>query len=225
MTKLNRKTRFEIKESTSHRSVSAFQRNGRTSEPVALLIACSDPILDSTLLEQLKSQPMVVWRNRGPIVPPYGSGHQDAAAVLEHAISDLGVREIVICGHLPNDMLRISERTADSVADDGPATNYVAAIRRMAEARYQHLDADEFFMAMMEESVFSQMANLRTYPAVLAGLAEGQLKLHNWIYDARKDELYGHSPVKSRILDRMRQSTEPASHLRPFLNPCDIYLA
>lgn len=201
-----------------------LQRFGNSPKPEALLIACNDPVLDSTLFSQLQSEPMVVWRSPGPVVPPFGVHENDVAGVLDHAVSELGVREIAICGHLPNETIRNAGDENGAEAED-PRGRYVNTLRRIVTDRYGRLEAETLFKAMVEENVFTQTANLRTYPVVLQGLSDGSLKLHNWIYDADRDELYGHSPDQSGFVERMQRRSKPASELRPFLDPCNIYLA
>ena len=204
--------------------ISTPPSNSESSDPETLLIASTDPVLDSTLFEQFKSRRIVTWRNRGPVVPPFGSQNVDLAAVLEHAVLDLGVREIAICGHLPNDAAWSSAR--DSVgATENHETNYFAAIHHIVKARYGHLEAVELMRAIVEENVFSQSANLRTYPVVKDRLANGHLKLHNWIYDTSKDQLFRHDPVNDPFKNRIERKSTPDPQLRPYLNPCEIYLA
>ena len=85
---------------------SSMERFAEDSPPEALLITCTDPILDSRLLAQFRSEPSVLWRSTGPVVPPYGSGHLEVESVIDHAVTELGAKEIAICGHLPNEPLR-----------------------------------------------------------------------------------------------------------------------
>jgi carbonic anhydrase len=204
-----------------------FERYGQDSRPEALLITCTDPILDSSLIAQLSSEPLLVWRNTGPVVPPYGAGHRDAEGVIEHALAGLGVQEIAICGHLPCGSLGGPANGKAPAA--GPAENscrfYAQAASRIVQEKYGCLSPEELLNAVVEENVFVQMANLRTYPAVLAGLARGDLKMHSWIYDADKDEIFGHGPKHSPFLGRIKRLARPSQRLLPCLDPCDIYLA
>lgn len=193
----------------------------------AFLITCTDPVLDTSLIAHFRSEPVLVWRNMGPVVPPYGTGQQNLENTIDQAVMELGIKEIAICGHLPAAPLRAlieNETPADLPADD-PCLYYVRATRRIVEEKYGKLKPADMLQAMVEENVFVQMANLRTYPAVLAGLARGNLKLHSWIYDAEHDELYGHSPTESQLLARIKRFSRPTQRILPCLDPCDIYLA
>ena len=204
-----------------------MERYAEDSPPEALLITCTDPILDSRLLAQFRSEPLLVWRSTGPVVPPYGSGYLKVESIIDHAVTELGAREIAICGHLPNEALRslIGNQAPLEGPKEDPCLYYAHAARRIVQEKYGRLQPDELRQAMVEENVLLQMANLRTYPAVLAGMACRNLRLHSWIYDADQDELYGHGPSQSLFLNRIKQFAQPAEHPLPYLDPCDIYLA
>lgn len=206
------------------RSARSLERFAQDCPPEAFLIICTDPILDSSLLVQFRSEPLLVWRSTGPVVPPYGTGHQYAESAIEDAVIGLGVKEIAICGHLPVESPGRNEASLEGTADD-PCFWFPRTTRRIVQEKYGRLKPDELLQAMVEENVFVQMANLRTYPAVLTGLARGDVKLHSWIYDVDKDELYGHGPSQSVFLNRIKRAGRPSQRLLSCLNPCDIYLA
>ena len=204
-----------------------LERYAQDSAPEALLITCTDPILDSRLLARFRSEPLLVWRSTGPIVPPYGMGHQHVEKAIDHAVAVLGAKEIAICGHLPSESLRAlvgSDAPLEGPTED-PCLYYARATRRIVLEKYGRLKPDELLQAMVEENVFVQMANIRTYPAVLVGLARGHLKLHSWIYDVEKDELYAHGSSQSLFLNRINRLARPARRRPPHIDPCDIYLA
>jgi len=205
----------------------SMERYAKDSPPEALLITCTDPILDSRLLAQFRSEPLLVWRSTGPVVPPYGSRYLDVESILDHAVTELGVKEIAVCGHLPSEPLQTliaNEAPLEGPKED-PCLYYTRSARRIVQEKYGRLRPDKLLQALVEEHVFVQMANLRTYPPVLAGMADGNLRLHSWIYYADEDELYGHGPSQSLFLNRIEQFAQPAQRPLPYLDPCDIYLA
>jgi carbonic anhydrase len=197
--------------------------------PETLLVACTDPMLDARLLAPLRKEPVLVWRSPGPIVPPLAAAHRDAEAVIDHAVRDLGVKEVAVCGHVPTCVLSRLVRgqgpSPDSWADDDPLQYYALASLKLAEEKRGPVRSDDLPRAVVEEHVLLQLANLRTYPAVAARLDRGELTLHAWIYDAVNDRLYGHSAAQCALLRRLYRSTIPAEGLKPFLEPQEIYLA
>ena len=205
----------------------SMERYAEDSPPEALLITCTDPILHSRLLAEFRSEPLLVWRSTGPVVPPYGSGHLEVESVIDHAVTELGAKEIAICGHLPNEPLRtlIANEAPLRGPNEDPCLYYARSARWIVQEKYGRLQPDELLQAMVEEYVLVQVANLRTYPAVLAGMAGGNLRVHSWIYDADEDELYGHGPSQSLFLNRIKKFAQPARCPLPHIDPCDIYLA
>lgn len=204
-----------------------IERYAAESPPVALLITCTDTILDSRLLAQFRSEPLIVWRSTGPVVPPYGSGDLEAEHVVDLAVTELGAKEIAICGHVPSRPLQslIAGKASREEPDEPDRYFYADAARRIVQEKYGPLDPDRLLGAVAEENVLLQMANLRTYPAVLAGLAGGHLALHSWLYDAEEDELYGYGSSQSVFLSRFKRFTQAEQPPLPCLDPCDIYLA
>ncbi len=205
----------------------SMERYAEDSPPAALLITCTDPTLDSRLLAQFRSEPLLVWRSTGPVVPPYGSGHLVVEEIIHHAVTELGAKEIAICGHLPSEPLQnlITREAPPEGQKEDPSLYYARSARRIVQQRYGQLQPDKLIQAIVEENVLVQMANLRTYPAVLAGMADGNLRLHSWIYDADEDELYGRGPSQSILLNRLKQFARPAKYPLSYIDPCDIYLA
>jgi len=203
-----------------------FEYFGQGNRPEALVIACTDPLLDTSLLAQLRATSVLVWRSAGPVVPPYGARQEEAEQVIDNALTEFGVKEIAICGHLPCEFLRALVNRPAHPEEEAENSNlsFARVARRVVQEKYGRLEPEEFLQAIVEENVFVQLANLRTYPAVLAGLSRGDLQLHTWIYDADKDELYNHGPSQGRLLGRLKR---PAAAPRPLpcLDPCKLYLA
>ncbi len=214
------------------RTIAGLQPHGmkryvKDSPPEALLITCTDPILDSCLLPQFHSEPLLVWRSTGAVVPPYGSGNLEIENIIDHAVTELGTKEIAICSHLPSEPLQTffaNEASLEGPKED-PWLFYARSARRIVQEKYGQLQPDKLLQAMVEENALVQMANLRTYPAVLTGMAGGTIRLHSWIYCADEDELYGYGPGQSPFLNRIKQFAQPAQRPLSCLDPCDIYLA
>ena len=76
-----------------------YEKLAKGQHPLALFITCSDSRIDPSLLTQTEPGELFIMRNAGNIVPPYGTLHGGEAATIEFAVSALGVKDIVICGH------------------------------------------------------------------------------------------------------------------------------
>jgi carbonic anhydrase len=67
--------------------------------PSTLFIGCSDSRVDPTIITQSDLGELFVLRNAGNIVPCYGASNGGEPATIEYAVSALGVKDIVVCGH------------------------------------------------------------------------------------------------------------------------------
>src|SRR5678815_962805 len=77
-----------------------FARLASSQSPQALFVGCSDSRVALDLVTQTGPGDLFVCRNAGNIVPAHGGGDPDAvSATIEYAVCQLGVRDIVVCGH------------------------------------------------------------------------------------------------------------------------------
>jgi len=162
-----------------------FSELASGQRPEALLITCSDSRIDPTLLTQTKPGDLFIIRNAGNIVPAFGQAVGGVTATIEYAVMALGVKDIIICGHSNCGAMGgvlYPEKVAHmrSVA---AWLRYGEPARLVVEQNYSHLSGDELQHVLTEQNVLAQLNNIRTHPSVTAGLAEGTLKLHGWVYD------------------------------------------
>jgi carbonic anhydrase len=165
--------------------------------PLALFITCSDSRIDPSLLTQTQPGELFIMRNAGNIVPPYGTVHGGEAATIEYAVRALKVRDIVICGHSHCGAMSglLQRESLDKLPAVRAWLNYAEATYQIVEDNYGHIqDPDERLTVTVEENVLVQLENLRTHPAVAAGLATGNLKLHGWVYEFESGHVYAYTP-------------------------------
>ena len=69
--------------------------------PKALFIGCSDSRVMPAMITSSAPGDLFIARNIGNLVPPFkpDSDFHATAAVIEYATSELGVSDIIICGH------------------------------------------------------------------------------------------------------------------------------
>ena len=70
----------------------------RGQSPRFLVIACSDSRVSLEWITQSGPGELFVCRNAGNMAPRSSRG-DDVSATIEYAVSALGVRDIVVCGH------------------------------------------------------------------------------------------------------------------------------
>ena len=70
-----------------------------------------------------------------------------------------------------------------------------APVRETIQTRYGHLtDPLARLTAAAEENVLFALENLRAYPSVQRGLADGSVRLHAWFFKISTAELFAYDP-------------------------------
>ena len=167
--------------------------------PLALFITCSDSRIDPNRLTQTKPGELFIQRTAGNIVPPYGAVWGGEAATIEYAVSALGVRDIIVCGHSHCGAMSglLSPESIEKMPAVKAYLEHAEATRRIVEENYQHLtEPDKRLTLTVEENVLVQ----RTHPAVAAAAGRGQLKLHAWVYKFETGDVFAFNPDKGQFL-------------------------
>ena len=157
--------------------------------PHALIITCADSRIHPDLLTQAAPGETFVSRNIGNMVPTYGEMLGGVSAVLEFAVSALGVRHIAICGHTDCGAMKalLEPESVESMPTvKSWLTNAHAAL---AAARAIAQSDQDLLRVVTEQNVLLQMRHLRTHPAVAGAIAKGDLRLSGWIYDIAAGEV------------------------------------
>jgi len=111
------------------------------------------------------------------------------SAVIEFAVSSLGVRHVVICGHshcgamqgLLNPASVAAMPTVESWLRNAHAAVPVAeALHSNAS---QPRSQGSFIDTLTEQNVLLQMQHLKTHPSVAGAIAKRSLTVSGWIYN------------------------------------------
>ena len=161
--------------------------------PLALFITCSDSRIDPSLLTQTEPGELFILRNAGNIVPPYRAVEGGEAATIEYAVSVLGVKDIIICGH--SYCGAMSGLLDQSQVAKLPAVRswlcHAESTQRIIEENYAHItDDDARLTAAVEENVLVQLEHIQTHPTVAAALARKALNLHGWVYEFETGQVF-----------------------------------
>ncbi|MEA3288804.1 MAG: carbonic anhydrase [Campylobacterota bacterium] len=157
-------------------------------KPEVLFIGCSDSRVVPDLIVDTKPGDMFILRNIGNFVPPYkhDNDFHGSSAAIEFAVSVLGVKDIIVCGHSHCG-------ACASLYQDLSDAEHLVHVRKWLElgskAKEQTLlkvkdknDKQEIFRTTEKISIKHQLENLLTYPEVLRKVNEGSLSLHGWYY-------------------------------------------
>jgi len=170
--------------------------------PLALFITCSDSRINPNLLTQTEPGELFILRNAGNIVPSYGAVEGGEAATIEYAVSVLGVKDIVICGH--SHCGAMGGLIDPSLIEKLPAVqswlSHSESTRRIIEENYAHItDATARLTATVEENVLVQLEHLRTHPSVAAATGRNELNLHGWVYQFETGKVFGYHPQEGQF--------------------------
>ena len=152
-----------------------FQELVHGQNPETLFITCSDSRIDPNRLTHSLPGDLFILRNAGNIVPPHGATATGEAATIEFAVTGLGVKDIIVCGHSHCGAMKAlikPEIIAEMPAMQG-WLSHSEATRRIIRENYRDLSGDELLMAAIEENVLVQIEHLQTLPAVAARLRAG----------------------------------------------------
>ena len=162
-----------------------YSQLAQGQSPSALVIGCSDSRVDPNLITQSGPGELFVMRNAGNMVPPYGSGAGGEAGTIEYAVSALGVRDIIVCGHSQCGAMKglLNLPSLEKLPAVREWLRHAETTRRIIDENYSgEKDAERLLEITVREHVLVQIENLQTHPSVAAALQRGQLTLHGWVY-------------------------------------------
>ena len=161
--------------------------------PHTLFITCADSRIDPAELTGTGPGEVFVTRNIGNMVPAYGEMPGGVSAVIEFAVSALGVRHVVVCGHSDCGAMKALLQP-DTVAGMSTVISWLKnahAAVPVAEVIHtgQSGDKGEFLSTLTEQNVLLQLQHLKTHPSVAGAMALGSLTVSGWVYDIASGEV------------------------------------
>jgi carbonic anhydrase len=148
-------------------------------QPTVLFVGCSDSRVVPHLLMDSGPGELFVVRNVGNLVPPFDASHgfHGTAAAIEFAVLNLGVREIIVCGHSHCGAIR-------ALYTEPPAeARHLAKWLELARDAVLPVTLSEEALRRTEQrSVALQLERLMEYPMVRRRVEAGELYLRGWHY-------------------------------------------
>jgi carbonic anhydrase len=154
--------------------------------PSALMVSCADSRVVPEHICHAAPGDLFVCRNAGNIVPPFVTQNGGVSSTVEYAITALGVRDIVICGHSDCGAMKGLAGDPEALATMPSVAAWLrhgAAARQVVDQTYPELEGAARVRALALENVVVQLAHLRTHPSVAAAIAKGEVALHGWFFD------------------------------------------
>jgi carbonic anhydrase len=165
--------------------------------PAALFIGCADSRVVPTLLTDARPGEIFVLRNVGNLVPHFepDAGFHGTSAGIEYATLELGVKDIIVCGHSQCGAIAALYRATDQRAPH---------IRRWLElarpARLEEAPTDDVLRRTEQRSVVVQVERLLGYPMVRERVEAGDLCLHGWYYQIDEGSVSSLDVASGRFL-------------------------
>jgi carbonic anhydrase len=171
------------------------QAASEPQRPHTLFITCADSRIDPNEITGTGPGEVFVTRNIGNMVPTYGEMLGGVSAVIEFAVSSLGVRHVVVCGHSDCGAMK-ALLEPQSVAKMPTVTSWLknaSAALPVAEALYASDVREGSDRSLLEElteqNVLLQMRHLKTHPSVVAAMVAGNLTMSGWVYEIGSGEV------------------------------------
>jgi carbonic anhydrase len=159
-------------------------------KPEVLFIGCCDSRVVPDLIVNSNPGDLFILRNIGNFVPPYkyDNDFHGSSAAIEYAVSVLGVKDIIVCGHSHCG-------ACASLYDDLSKEEHLVHVRKWlelgknakkdAKKLIKKKDKDnkqKLFRFTEKASIKHQLQNLLTYPEIKRKVKSGEIELHGWYY-------------------------------------------
>jgi carbonic anhydrase len=171
-----------------------FEQLAQGQTPEACFITCSDSRIDPNLITNSPPGGLFIVRNVGNLVPCYGTSNNGELAAVEYAVSALGVKHIIICGHTRCGAMRavVEGGTAETLPAVTSWLRHADSTAAIVREHYGHLQSNDLVTAAAQENVLVQLEHLRTLPVIAARVSRGQVVLHGWMYKIETGEIFAY---------------------------------
>ncbi|MGW5745360.1 carbonic anhydrase [Amycolatopsis sp. NPDC003861] len=163
--------------------------------PELLFISCSDSRVMPSVITDAEPGQLFELRTAGAIVPAYSPDHPcGVAATIEFAVLELGIRDIVVCGHSHCGAVR---GLMSPVTITAPAVGRWLSQPHLGPIPVIDIDAE--LREAGQWHVINQLGTLRMHPAVTGLLEAGEISLYGWFYEVHTGHISQYSPVRGEF--------------------------
>lgn len=176
-------TYLERNKAWAHRTAEAkpdlFPALAKSQHPSILWIGCSDSRAPETTLLDLDPGQVFVHRNIANVLPATDLSSQ---SVIYYAVEHLKVQHVVVCGHIGCGGVNAALANGSL----GLLDTWLAPVRRLREENahhWEHLDAAEKAVKLIEANVEAGVRTVRENAVVIKAEKASGLKVHGCVYD------------------------------------------
>ncbi len=167
------------------RSPETGRRLAAGQSPTALFITCADSRIVPSAITGAEPGSLFELRTAGNVIPAFDPHAASAEmATVEFAVVQLGVSEIVVCGHSH------CGAVAALHADRHALSHLPTMARWLAtHAPFRTSAPTPGLREEGREHVLAQLRKLEDYPFVRDRVLAGDLRTHGWFYDIETGEV------------------------------------
>ena len=184
-----------------------FETLGCQQNPHTLFIGCSDSRVIPNLVTQTIPGELFVVRNIGNLVPHYMEVSETflaTSAVIEYAVLQLNVDNIVVCGHsnCGGCAALYQEEELEHLPHTKIWLRLAAKVKEIVEGK---IAENEIALEKRSEytekmNVLEQLGHLMKYPYVRKRVDEGRLNVMGWYFHIEKGEIYNYDQELQRFI-------------------------
>lgn len=163
-----------------------FENLGKGQNPELLYIGCSDSRVTAEDLMGLQPGEVFVHRNIANMV--IGTD-VNAMSVVNYAVTNLEVKDVVVCGHYACGGVEAAMKSADLGVLNGWLRNIRDVYRLHREELNAIEDERQKYDRLVELNVQEQCINLLKTAAVQKAYRNRGLKVHGWVFDVHSGRL------------------------------------
>ncbi|KAH8700480.1 carbonic anhydrase [Talaromyces proteolyticus] len=150
-------------------------------EKQILWIGCSDSSFKETTILDLLPDEMLEHRNIGNMIV---DGDLSCETTVKHAVVDLKVKHIIVCGHYGCGIVRATSR-------DGLRDPWLMRLNALYATHRHYIDqlpSVKDDRSFVELNILEQLRTLRKFPEVASAMRQGQLHIHGIVYDPASEK-------------------------------------
>ena len=179
-----------------------FARLAKKQNPDAIFIACSDSRIVPNLLTQTDPGDLFILRNAGNIVPAQSDHVGGEEASIEFAVTHLGVKDIIVCGHSQCGAMK-GLLQPEALVDMPSVAKWLRNAERtkkLIDDNYRECTPEEQLNIAVQENVLVQLENVRALPCVARKLWKREIELHGWVYEIESGNVFVYDPIHEEFL-------------------------
>ena len=172
--------------------------------PEVIFVTCSDARVVPNLLTQTAPGELFTVRNAGNIVPDHHEHSGAEEAAIEFAVTQLGVKEIVVCGHSQCGAMRglLNPENLSNMPAMSKWLGYADKTARILKENYSHVtDKEALLNIAVQENVLVQLENISSLPCIAKKLSKREIELHGWVWKIETGQVFVYDHINEEFRD------------------------